>query len=205
MKKLLVTGFEPFGGETINPSWTAVCRLPEKIGPFTVIPLCVPVVYGDAAETVLRAAERIRPDAVVCVGQAGGRRAVTPEKVAVNYRDASIADNAGTLIRAGEVVTGGPDAYFSTLPVEKMVQAICAAGLPGALSLSAGAFVCNDLFYTLRHRLPGMPVGFIHVPYLPEQAGEGVPSLSREDTVRALVAAIGAMGSDAETEPEAGK
>ena len=188
-RTLLVTGFDPFGGAAVNPSWEAVKRLPERIGDLTVHKLQIPTVFGKAAETVLETAERIRPDVILCIGQAGGRGAVTPERIAVNIRDARIPDNAGNQPKGGFVVTQGPAAYFATVPVMAMADAICAVGLPGTVSNSAGAFVCNDVLYSLLHHFSGTKtkVGFVHVPYLPEQGG---PSLPLQDTVKALTAAI---------------
>ena len=186
---LLITGFDPFGGETINPAWEAVKLLPEQIGNFRIHKLQIPTVFGLAAETVLKTAETIHPDVILCVGQAGGRAAVTPERVAINLRDARIADNQGNQPTEIPIVPDGPAAYFSTVPVSKMAQAIRDADLPGQVSNTAGTFVCNDTLYTLLHRYAGTNVkaGFIHVPYLPQQ---GTPSLALEQTVAALTAAI---------------
>ncbi|MBQ6255925.1 MAG: pyroglutamyl-peptidase I, partial [Clostridia bacterium] len=141
---------------------------------------------------VIHAAEKAKPDVILCIGQAGGRDAVTPEMAALNLRFASIADNEGNHPQDEPVVPGGPAAYFSTVPVRKIAQAIHAASLPGKVSYSAGTFVCNDLFYSLLHHYSGTPVrvGFIHVPYLPSQ---GQPSLSLEETVHALTLAISAL------------
>lgn len=188
-KRLLITGFDPFGGERINPAWEAVKRLPDRIGDYVLCKLEIPTVFGLAGKTVLREAARIQPDAVLCIGQAGGRGAVTPERIGVNIRDARIKDNAGNQPRGEFVATDGPAAYFATVPVMEMEDAIRAAGLPAAVSNSAGAFVCNDVLYTLLHHYAqtDVKVGFIHVPYLPEQ---GNPSLPLEDTVKALEAAI---------------
>lgn len=195
MKKLLITGFDPFGGESINPSWEAVNALPETVGAWELTKLQVPTVFGKAGETVLAAAEKLQPDAILCVGQAGGRAAVTPELVAINLRYGRIADNAGVSPMDEPVVADGPAAYFSTLPVRAMAQAVTDAGLPGQVSYSAGAFVCNDLLYTVLHRYAGTPVraAFVHVPFLPQQAKEGVPSMTQEDIQKALQAIILAM------------
>ncbi len=194
-KRLLITGFEPFGGERVNPAWEAVSRLPERIGGYRLDKLRVPTVFGAAGEAVLDAAARIRPEAVICVGQAGGRAGVTPELIAVNLRDARIPDNAGNQPKDTPVVPGGPDGLFATLPVRAMAARIEAAGLPASVSYSAGTFVCNDLMYTVLHHFAGTGVraGFIHVPFLPEQAREGVPSMALDDIGRALTAAIGAL------------
>lgn len=188
MPKLLITGFDPFGGESINPAWEAVSRLPDRIGAWEIHRLQIPTVFGKASEVLLAKAEALSPDAIISVGQAGGRKAVTPEMVAVNLRYGSIADNAGVSPQDEPVVSGGPAAYFATLPVRKMSQAMVDAGLPGSVSYSAGAFVCNDTMYAVLHRYHGTPVraGFIHVPFLPQQAKEGVPSMALEEIVKAL-------------------
>ena len=185
MKTLLITGFDPFGGENINPSWEAVKRLPDVIGNCRVQKKQIPTVFGEAAQTVLRQAEELKADIILSVGQAGGRAAVTPERIGINIRSASIADNKGNMPQEQPIVPGGSDGIFATVPVAAMVESIKEAGLPGAVSNSAGTFVCNDVLYTLLHHFAGTAtrVGFIHVPYLPEQ---GTPSLSLEDTVRAL-------------------
>lgn len=192
MKKLLITGFDPFGGESINPSWEAVRLLPRTIGEYELCKLQIPTVFGLAAKTVLDKAAQIHPDVIICVGQAGGRAAVTPERIGINIRDARIADNRGNIPQDEPVVPGGPDAHLSTLPVKAMIAAITAAGLPGGISNTAGTFVCNDVLYTLLHHYRGTEVrcGFIHVPYLPQQ---GSPSLPLEDTAKALEAAISAL------------
>ena len=195
MKQLLITGFDPFGGETINPSWEAVRRLPDEVGSWRLTKLQIPTVFGVAAQTVLESARVINPDAIVCIGQAGGRNAVTPEVVAINLREARIPDNAGNQPVNQPIIQGEPAAWFATVPVREMVSAIQNAGYSAALSYSAGAFVCNDVLYTLLHRYEGTgtKVGFIHVPFLPEQAGENQPSMSLEHMIAALTAAIEAM------------
>ena len=192
MKRLLITGFEPFDGKNINPSWEAVRQLQDIIGEYELCKLNIPTIYGEAARLVLEKAQEIGADAVISVGQAGGRDAVTPERIAVNIRDARIPDNAGVLYRGERVVPEGPAAYFSTVPVEKISQAIRDARIPSSVSNTAGCYVCNDVLYTLLNAYHGTPVrvGFIHVPYLPEQ---GNPSLPLEDTVRALTAAVRAL------------
>ena len=187
--KLLITGFDAFGKATINPSWEAVKLLPGEIGDFEVHKLEIPTVFGLAAEKVLEKAAEISPDVILCVGQAGGRDAVTPEHIAVNIRDARIPDNVGNQPRGEFVAPDGPAAYFATVPVMEMAQAIRDAHIPGAVSNSAGAFVCNDTLYLLLHHYAGtdVKVGFIHVPWMSEQ---GTPSLPLERTVSALEAAI---------------
>ena len=195
MKKLLITGFDPFGGASVNPAREAVMALPDVVGDYALAKLEIPTVFGLAAETVLRAAEALCPDVILCVGQAGGRAAITPEVVAINLREASIPDNAGNQPKNMPVVENAPTAYFSTLPVRAMTEGVKAAGIPCSLSYSAGVFVCNDLLYTLLHHYDGTDtrVGFVHIPYLPEQAKEGVASLPLEDAVRGLTAAIQAL------------
>lgn len=194
MKELLITGFDPFGGESINPAWEAVKLLPDVIGEYELVKLEIPTVFGAAAQAVIDKAEEIHPNVIISVGQAGGRAAVTPEMVGINLRCASIPDNTGALPCDIPVVEGGPAAYFSTLPVCAMAKAICDAGLPGAVSYSAGSFVCNDVLYSLLHRFDGTAVhiGFIHVPFLPEQTKDK-PSLPLDQTVAALCAAIEAI------------
>jgi pyroglutamyl-peptidase len=192
MKKILITGFDPFGGESVNPAREAVLRLPDTVGGYQITKLEIPTVFGLAAETVLRAAEELRPHAILCVGQAGGRDAMTPEAVAINLREASIPDNAGNMPVNTPVIEGAPAAYFATIPVRDMVAAMKDRGIPARLSYSAGAFVCNDLLYTLLHHYSGtdVQVGFIHVPYLPHQAKEGVPFMTLESIVAGLTDAI---------------
>lgn len=189
MKRLLITGFDPFGGATVNPSWMAVERLPDQIGECVLCKLQIPTVFGKAAAAVLEIARQFCPDTILCIGQAGGRAAVTPERIGVNIRDARIPDNAGNQPRGEFVDSSGPAAYFSTLPVEAMAQAIRDAGVDATVSNSAGAFVCNDVLYSLLHHYDGtaVRVGFVHVPYLPEQ---GAPSMELAQIVRALEAAI---------------
>ena len=194
-KKILITGFDPFGGETVNPSWEAVRMLPDRMDGLRIEKMQIPTVFGKAAQTVFAAAEALEPDVILCVGQAGGRSGVTPEVIGINLREARIPDNAGNRPVNCPVVEGGPAAYFSTAPVREMVKAISDAGIPASLSCSAGTFVCNDVLYTLLHRYSNTPVqvGFIHVPFLPEQADENVPSLAQERIVAALTAALGAL------------
>lgn len=193
MKRLLITGFDPFNGNVVNPSWQAVSLLPDTVGDYELNKMQLPTVYGEAARMVIAAAGEWNPDVVLCLGLAGGRGAVTPERVGINVRSASIADNAGQQFTDAPIAPDGPAAYFSTLPVTAMAQAIRDAGLPGAVSNSAGTYVCNDVLYTLSHYFFGTKtrVGFIHVPYLP---GQGEPSMPIENIVKALQAAISAMG-----------
>ncbi len=190
MKKLLITGFEPFGGEMINPSWEAVSRLPSKIGGYVLTKLEIPVIFGEAAARVIKAADEINADAILCVGQAGGRSAITPELVGINLRHASIPDHRGDQPKDEPIIPSGKAAYFSTLPMRRMAEAICALGLPSQVSYSAGAYVCNDVLYTLLARFENSNtrVGFIHVPYSDEQNKK--PSMRMDDMVRGLTVAI---------------
>lgn len=188
-KRLLITGFDAFGEQDVNPSWLAVQALPDQVGDFELCKLQIPTIFGTAAKAVLEAAEALQPHVILCVGQAGGRAAVTPERIAVNIRDARIPDNAGNQPAGEAVAPNGPAAYFTTVPVKEMAQAIRDARIPGTVSNSAGAFVCNDVLYSLLHHYAGTDtrVGFIHVPYIPRQ---GSPSLPLEQTAAALKAAI---------------
>lgn len=190
MKKLLISGFEPFGGEEINPSWEAVRSLPDEIGGYSLSRLLLPVVFGRAASLAIDAAELLCPDVVLCIGQAGGRAAITPELVAINLRHASIPDNEGARPVDEPIVKSGATAYFSTLPVRKMSEAIKAAGVPSWVSYSAGAYVCNDLLYSLLMRFGGTQtrVGFIHIPYSSEQGKE--PYMETADIIKGLITAI---------------
>lgn len=190
MKKLLITGFEAFGGETINPSWEAVARLPEAIGEYSLTKQRLPVVFGEAARIAISAAEEGNFDAVLCIGQAGGRSAITPELVGINLRHATIPDNNGNQPKDEPIAESGNAAYFSTLPVREMSEAIKAVGLPSAVSYSAGAYVCNDLLYSLLSHFDesGTRAAFIHIPYSTEQGKQ--PSMELEDIVRGLIAAI---------------
>ena len=188
-KRLLITGFDAFGGSEENPSWMAVSQLPEQIGSFTLKKCMLPTVYGKAAEIVLDVAKEFQPHVILCVGVAAGRDAVTPERIAVNIRDARIPDNAGNQPQGEFVVADGPAAYFATVPVVNMAQAIREAGIPASVSNTAGAFVCNDTLYSLLHHYAGTDtcVGFIHVPALP---GQNPVSLPLTDTINALTQAI---------------
>ena len=196
MKHLLITGFDPFGGETVNPSWEAVSRLPDTVGQYRLTKLQIPTVFAAAADAVLAAAKADRPDVILCIGQAGGRDAVTPERIAVNMASASIPDNAGNRPVEAPILPGGPDGIFATVPVAAMAEAIVGAGLPGKISNTAGTFVCNDTLYRLLAHFAGTGtrVGFIHVPHLPTQAKAGGPSMTLDAIIAALTAAIGVLG-----------
>lgn len=200
--KLLLTAFDPFGGETVNPAQEAVKMVSSRVGNVEIIKCVVPTVFGKSIETVAAAIEDCRPDAVLCIGQAGGRADLTPERIAINLDDASIADNEGNRPVDTPIFPDGKPAYFSTLPVKAMVAAIRAAGIPASLSNTAGTFVCNHLMYgvlyTLEKYCPNVQGGFLHVPYIPSQVtgGRGIPSMSASDIVRGLEAAIAAIGEN---------
>ena len=185
MTRVLLTGFEPFDGERVNPSWQAVSALVERdpIG-YEPVAIELPCVFEMSLPALRHAIRSSGADLVVCTGQAGGRADVTPERVAINLADARIPDNDGAQPVDRPVIDGGPAAYFSTLPVKACVAAMRAAGVPGSLSHTAGTFVCNQVFYGLMHilatELPGVRGGFVHVPYSPEQvaaSGTAAPSL----------------------------
>ena len=190
MKKLLITGFEPFGGEKINPSWEAVSRLPDQIGEYSLTKLCLPVVFGKAADVVINMAAKLNPDAIISVGQAGGRSAITPELVAINLRHASIPDNEGNQPKDEPIIKDGENAYFVTIPARRISEAVSSAGISSQVSYSAGAYVCNDLLYTLLNLYNGSATlcGFIHIPYCKEQGKD--PFMEMVDIVRALTIAI---------------
>lgn len=192
MKKLLVTGFEPFGGLDINPSWEAVKALPEFIGNYEIIKLRIPVEYENAADIVIKMAEEISADTIISVGVAVGRKSVSFEKVAINLRNSSMADNRNCKKEDEPVVENAREAYFSGLPVKFMAEAVKNIGVPAAVSYSAGAFVCNDVFYSLLHKYYNTEknVGFIHLPYLPQQEKENSSSMKLEDMIKALEVAI---------------
>jgi pyroglutamyl-peptidase len=200
IKTVLLTGFDPFDGAAINPSWEAVRRLDGWSGDgFRVVARELPCVFGRAAEALLAAVDEIRPDVVIAVGQAGGRPEISIERIAINVDDARIVDNIGQQPVDVPIVADGPAAYFTTLPIKAMVAAIRSQGLKAGVSQTAGTFVCNQVFYALMHHVRGearsQPVkaGFIHVPFLPEQAQawpEPCPSMTLDDMVAGLRVAV---------------
>lgn len=191
-KKLLITGFEPFGGEKINPSWEAVKRLPDIIGGFEITKLEIPVVFDLGAGKISETCRVLNPDAVLCIGQYGGTDSINIEMVAVNLRNGT--DSDGHVYSDSPVVEGAPAAYFSTLPVRRMESSIKAAGIKARTSFSAGTYVCNDVFYSVSHRFSAesTKTGFIHVPYIPEQ-NVHAPTMPLETIVHAIECAISAM------------
>jgi pyroglutamyl-peptidase len=190
--KALVTGFEPFGGDTINPALEALFRLKPSLGPMTIATRAIPTAFGQALDIMAAALDEIQPDIVLAVGQAGGRSALSLERVAINVDDAPIADNIGQQPIDRPVVPDGPAAYFASLPIKAAVGALRRAGLPAIVSNSAGTFVCNHLFYGLMHeaalRAGAFRAGFLHIPYLPQQAQQhpGSPSMAIEHVVQGI-------------------
>jgi pyroglutamyl-peptidase len=188
----LVTGFEPFGGEPVNPALEALQHLPPRLGALAIATRVLPAVFGRALDVLADAVETTTPDIVLCVGLAGGRAALSLERVAINIDDARIPDNKGQQPIDRPVVAGGPPAYFATLPIKTAAAALRDAGLPAIVSNTAGTFVCNHVFYGLMHlaatRGLDLRGGFLHVPYLPSQAArqDGAPSMALEDIVRGI-------------------
>jgi len=192
MKTVLLTGFEPFNQETINPAWEAVRALDgwRETG-FAVVSRQLPCVFGAAIDSMRAAIDELQPALVIAVGQAGGRVDMSIERVAINVDDAPIRDNRQQQLVDKPIVDGGPAAYFSTLPIKAIVRELRAAGLPASVSQTAGTFVCNHVFYGLMHALalrPEVKAGFIHIPYLPEQAAAhpGAASMSLAGMVEGL-------------------
>ena len=197
--KILLTAFTPFDGESINPALEAMKLLPDKIGNLAVLKLEVPTVFGKSAKLAIEKIKREKPDFVLSIGQAGGRAEITPERIAINIDDARIPDNEGNQPVDRPIYLDGENAYFSTLPVKAMVEAIKKEGLPAALSNSAGTYVCNHLLYSVLYyiQINALPImaGFIHVPYIPEQTldKKDKPSLPLQDIVKGLKASIEAI------------
>lgn len=172
-KTILLTGFEPFGGEAVNPSWEIASALHgETIAGARVEALKLPCVFGESLSVLGEAMRVVKPGLVLALGQARGRSELSLERVAINLVDARIPDNAGGQPVDVPVIDGAPPAHFSTLPVKAMVEGLRAAGYPAGLSFTAGSFVCNEVFFGLQHLLAGRHLrsGFMHVPCLPEQA-----------------------------------
>ena len=190
MAKVLLTGFEPFGNSSLNPSGEIVKAIKAE----NIVSSVLPVVFGQSAQLLKDLVDHHKPDVVLCLGQAEGRHAMTPERIAINIDDARMADNSGVLISERAIIEGGPDAYFSTLPVKAMVEAMKAAGVPAAVSYSAGTFVCNHIFYSLQHHLKGSAVksGFMHVPLMDQQRVEfaGLPTMPLGQMIAGVQAAL---------------
>lgn len=196
LPKVLLAGFEPFNGEALNPSQEVLAELSgERIAGHRVEPLLLPVDFEAAPSLLLAAIERHRPRLVLCTGEAGGCTGLQLERVALNLIDARIADAAGRQPREARVQPGAPDAYFSPLPLAEMAEALREHGVPAQLSLSAGSYVCNAVYFRLLHALAGtgIPGGFIHLPWLPEQACRhpGAASMPLATQAKGLGIALG--------------
>ncbi|MCM3741934.1 pyroglutamyl-peptidase I [Oceanobacillus luteolus] len=197
--KILVTGFDPFGGETKNPALEVVKKLPDGIEGASIIKLEIPTVFGKSAGVMKEAIRKENPNYVLSIGQAGGRYRLTPERVAINLDDARIPDNEGNQPIDMQIQPDGENAYFSQLPLKAMVKAMKEAGVPASISNSAGTFVCNHIMYQtlyLTHsEYPNVKAGFIHIPFLPEQVTErpGTASMSLNDMVKGVIATIKAI------------
>lgn len=203
--KILISAFDPFGGDLINPALEAVKLMKDEIGGATIVKLEVPTVFNKCIDKVVEAIEKENPDVVLNVGQAGGRFEVTPERVAINVDDARIKDNEGNQPIDRPIYEDGAPAYFATLPVKAMVKEIKESGIPSSLSNSAGTFVCNHLMYGVLYNIAkskkNIKAGFIHVPFIPEQVvnrPSPAPAMSIPDIAKALEAAVKAIVENAE-------
>jgi pyroglutamyl-peptidase len=190
MTKVLLTGFEPFGKASLNPSGEIV----KQISGENIVTAILPVVYAQSAERLLSLIEQHKPDVVISLGQAEGRTQISPERIAINLDDARLADNEGVVRSDVPIIVGGPVAYESTLPIKEFVEAMKAEGIPAAVSLSAGAFLCNHIFYIAQDKFAGTQIrsGFVHVPLIDEQAGEfpGLPTMPLDQMVKAMRAML---------------
>ncbi|MES2939705.1 MAG: pyroglutamyl-peptidase I [Pseudomonadota bacterium] len=191
---VLLTGFDPFGGQPVNPSWQAVQMLHgATVADHRIVAAQLPTIFGRSVQSLRGLLRQHRPTLVVCTGQAGGRGALSLERVAINVDDARIPDNAGAQPVDAPVAPSGPAAYFTGLPIKAMLAALLAEGVHAEVSQTAGTFVCNHLFYGLMHELAtdpqwrGVRGGFVHVPWLPEQ---GQPSMRADEIARGLRVAI---------------
>ncbi len=199
--KLLLTAFDPFGGEKVNSAQEAVKRVPGKVGDTDIVKLELPTVFGQSIRMLCEGLKKHRPDAVLCIGQAGGRFELTPERVAINLDDARIPDNEGNQPIDAPIFEDGAPAYFTTLPIKAMVKAMREAGIPASVSNTAGTFVCNHLMYgvlyTLSKNHPDVKGGFMHVPFITSQVVNrpaAAPSLSVDEIVAGIEASVAAIG-----------
>ncbi|TAG24964.1 MAG: pyroglutamyl-peptidase I [Burkholderiales bacterium] len=199
-KTLLLTGFEPFGDDpgalSLNPS-TAIAQALHgtKIGNWRIAGHVLPCEYGGSVRVLKTLMREYAPQVILCLGQAGGRSAISIERIAVNWDEAALVDNAGILRTGQPILKTAPAAYFSSLPIHAMRDALLSKGLPAEISSTAGHFVCNHVFFSLMHSLRGRktPAGFVHVPYLPEQAaqaGSNVPAMSLPQMLDGIKLAI---------------
>ncbi|WP_144553977.1 pyroglutamyl-peptidase I [Peribacillus simplex] len=196
-QKVLLTGFEPFGGERVNPSWEAVKQLHgEVIEDVTLVAEQIPTVFGKSVAVMEQLIQQHNPDIVICVGQAGGRLHITPERVAINMDDARIPDNQGNQPIDEPITDNGPVAYWSTIPIKRIVENMKESNIPASVSHTAGTFVCNHIFYGLMDYITrtssSIRGGFIHIPFIPEQTiNKEAPSLSLETIVKGIkIAAV---------------
>jgi len=184
--KILLTGFEPFGTATSNPSGEIV----KQISGENIVTAILPVAYAQSAEKLLALVNEHNPDVVISLGQAEGRTQITPERIAINLDDARLADNEGVVRNDVPILVGGPVAYESTLPIKSFVEAMKAQDIPATVSLSAGAFLCNHIFYVMQNKFAGTNVrsGFVHVPLMDGQTGEfpGLPTMPLDQMVKAV-------------------
>lgn len=196
MKKVLITGFDPFGGEAVNPALEAVKLIADEIKGYEIVKLEVPTVFNKSIDTLRKAVKEVEPELVLCIGQAGGRFNISIERVAINYDDARIPDNEGNRPIDKKIYEDGENAYFSNLPIRAMLKNVMNNDIPASISNTAGTFVCNHLMYGLLYLInkehPNIKGGFIHVPYLPKQAigKKNTPYMSVADIVKALECAI---------------
>ncbi|WP_350343372.1 pyroglutamyl-peptidase I [Proteinivorax tanatarense] len=196
MKRVIITGFDPFGKDEINPSWEAVKRLPDEIEGAKIEKIEIPTVFHKSVEELIQKIELSAPDIVICVGQAGGRFDITIERVAINLDDARIPDNENNQPIDKKIAEKGESAYFSNLPIKAMARKIREGGIPASVSNTAGTFVCNHIMYGLLHYINKNDLakrgGFIHVPYIPSQVTNkpNVPSMALDDIVTGLTLAI---------------
>lgn len=197
--KILVTGFDPFGGETLNPAWEAVKKIPDTINGAEIKKVMIPTVFYKSAEVTEKAIEEFQPDYVLNIGQAGGRFELTPERVAINVDDARIPDNETNQPIDVPIKKDGAAAYFTQLPVKAMVTEMKNAGVPAAVSNSAGTFVCNHIMYQVQYMIdkqyPNIKAGFMHVPFIPAQVLDkpGKPAMNLEDISKGITKAIEAI------------
>jgi pyroglutamyl-peptidase len=196
LPRILLTGFDPFGGESINPSWEAVRTFDgRRMGGHRIVARQLPTEFAGSLRALKTAVRELAPTVLLGVGQAGGRTRLSIERVAINVQDARIADNAGAQPVDEPVAADGPAAYFSTLPIKAMLAALHAKGLPAEISQTAGTYVCNHIAYAMLHlasKKRGVRAGFIHIPYLPEQAAHrrGAASMAQSDVIRGLDIAL---------------
>lgn len=196
MKRVLLTGFEPFGGETINPALKAITDIPDDIEGYEVIKAQIPTVFRESIDKLQENIDRYNPDIIICIGQAGGRRDITIERIGINIDDCSMPDNKGNTPTDQLIYSDGENAYFSSIPIKAIIKNIREADIKVSVSNSAGTYVCNHLLYGLLYYIDKNDInargGFIHVPYLPEQVTDKpeVPSMELNDMVKAITIAI---------------